>query len=108
MAATSDATSDVKSQQVYDSDIRHCLHKEGDWYLIPQEWCFQYPNSPWDSLVFHVCPKSRKSYDSYTYTTHRFGTIGTKVPCNYCGQRAPESVRTLWILHNWNLLALND
>jgi hypothetical protein len=116
----------LKTELVHDADIRQALHKDGNWYLIPKQYCFQYVANRYyrngkelSSLVFHVCTKSWlvKSFPDdagvehlkvLPYTCHRKDQESMSGMCNYCKESPPESVVGLWILHNWDYLSEND
>jgi hypothetical protein len=109
-------TASVKSPLIYDADITKALHQDGSWYLIPEEHCFMYRNQELDSRAFHVCRKSRIS-DTKTikpgkpvpvtrpYTCHRFQAHSLKINCLNCNEPVPDSIKTLFLLHNWKYLS---
>jgi hypothetical protein len=108
---------DAKSELVYDADIRQSLFQEDRWYIIPKQFCYAvFGTVPCDSVVFHVCSKSwvckTNAPDSggiQTKNTERRTTLKEmQIPCIHCKEPVPESVVTVWTLHNWDSLVENE
>jgi hypothetical protein len=109
----------TKSEFVYDADIRQALHQDGNWYLIPTKYCYQYLERPQPSMLFHICAKSwvcKSSPDErgvegmsvYPYTLHRMNQSEMGYKCEHCHELPPEGLVGVWTLHNWDYLSEKD
>ena len=110
----------VKSDLVYDPDIRQALHKSGNWYLIPKKD----PNSDGaaldlESTVLHICGKSWvaksnpddrgvEKINVVPFNMFKFTIDSMKTKCQYCHEPVPDDIVGLWTLHNWDSLCEKD
>ncbi len=100
----------------YDCDIDEALHKDGSWYLVPEKFSYHISTPDVESIVFHVCSKSWKiKVNSHAdgptelftspYTSHWYTPSDILRECPHCHESVPDTIKTLFLLHNWNSLS---
>jgi hypothetical protein len=79
------------------------LYKEDDWVLLPRE---DYPNAAslsMKSLILHECQKHlSEGGGPWIFTIYTLA--GLTQTCGHCFQHVPESLQTLFTLHNWDVV----
>jgi len=59
-------------------------------------------NTRWNSVIDHDCPIARGTRCARSRSGNLLNKPGTY--CIYCGVPTPEEIRTVWILHNFDLI----
>lgn len=90
-------------------DTSKALHSDGSWHLMHRDtWqnhfaLYDYPHM---SVIYHQCHNYWKQQDNSTVWTpavqYRIDVAELNVACNHCGERCPEALQGLWILHNYD------
>lgn len=90
-------------------DTTKALYTEGDWYLIGVEQFASLANKydwPHSSIVYHHCRNTwKKDENSYIYHKqglYRIAESEFNLPCADCGSVVPETLRGIWLLHNFD------
>lgn len=71
-----------------DTEFGTLLHKEGLWSL------YKYKKEK--SILYHLC---RNEYDRMRLYNNAVDARSGR--CSYCDSQAPDEIRGLWKLHNW-------
>ncbi len=85
--------------------------ESGMWHLILAEHVNDYVSSGRNSIVVHQCPQwgqeVRSPIKNLPYEPLGYWTIPKhiKAPCKICGQRVPEAIANLFMLHNFDTFA---
>jgi hypothetical protein len=85
--------------------LTEAVMREGDWHIIPSLACVSWASFDRQSVIVHNCP----SYDTTLPGTDTDSALSywtmisyLKTPCKLCGECPPDSIASLWLLHNFD------
>lgn len=90
-------------------DPSRALHTDGYWHIIVKSKAIE-EIVGWvmhvSSVVYHNCPKSSSYNDKQNLWTlpvqYRISSTEMDIQCMACHEDVPESIRGLWMLHNFD------
>ena len=105
-----------------DDILKNPLHQDGDWYILAlpdpriRTMLGYGSDLKRDSVIYHVCSKSLNIgpftgyrldewHDGMPFYFPIYTTEALSHNCGHCHQYVPESVQTLWTIHNFNYLS---
>ena len=76
----------------YRIDSPYVLFKKGKWVVRkPDRW------HDWNSVIMHQCGEKKHNTHTFTPQYLYYRLRGNKC---HCGNKVPDSIITLWYLHN--------
>ena len=79
------------------------LLKEGDWYLVDSDQVGQ-KDYKGKSFIVHDCSMRTQKMKEVTGYLFRRNPSWLAQPCLECGEVAPESLRGLFYIHNFDVM----
>ncbi len=93
----------------YDINLEDPLYKNENWYLIDKERIHRHREHPGKSMIVHKCPDKHVGYDkrsTIAYTNKGYSRFSTENWCPYCNTSPKDDLKTLWVLHNADIISM--